>query len=69
MPKFKTDGKKNILAILIESKLVTSGNEARRLIQQGAVSFNDIKVGKDDFIPLESGILKAGSRRFLKVVL
>jgi len=69
MPKFKTDGKKNILAILIESKLVTSGNEARRLIQQGAVSFNDVKVGKDDFVLHEPGILKAGSRRFLKVVL
>ena len=69
MPKFKTDGKKNILVILIESKFVTSGNEARRLIQQGAVSFNDVKVGKDDFVPHEPGILKAGSRRFLKVVL
>jgi len=69
MPKFKTDGKKNILCILTESKLVASGNEARRLIKQGAVSFNNVKIQKDDFIPLESGILKAGSRRFLKVVL
>ncbi|MCX5668649.1 MAG: tyrosine--tRNA ligase [Candidatus Omnitrophica bacterium] len=68
MPKFKTDGKKNILAILIESKLVASGNEARRLINQGAVSFNNVRIEKDDFIPLESGILKAGSRRFLKLL-
>ncbi|MDP2928261.1 MAG: tyrosine--tRNA ligase [Candidatus Omnitrophota bacterium] len=69
MPKFKIDGKKNILAILIESKLVASGNEARRLIKQGAVSFNNVKVQKDDFIPHEPGILKAGSRRFLKVII
>ncbi|MDD5097564.1 MAG: tyrosine--tRNA ligase [Candidatus Omnitrophica bacterium] len=69
MPKFKTDGKKNILIILTESKLVASGNEARRLIKQGAVSFNNVKVEKDDFVPNEPGILKAGSRRFLKVVL
>ena len=69
MPKFRTDGKKTILAILTESKLVASGNEARRLIKQGAVSFNNIRIEKDDFIPLESGILKAGSRRFLKVIL
>ena len=68
MPKFKTDGQKTILAILTESKLASSGNEARRLIQQGAVSFNDAKIQKDDFIPLESGILKAGSRRFLKII-
>ena len=68
MPKFKTDGKKNILVILTESKLVASGNEARRLIKQGAVSFNNQKIEKEDFVPLEPGILKAGSRRFLKLL-
>jgi len=67
MPVFKTDGKKNILTILMEAKLVASGNEARRLIKQGAVSFNNTKV-QEDFIPLEPGILKAGSRRFLKIL-
>ncbi len=67
MPVFKTDGKKNVLVILAESKLVASGNEARRLIKQGAVSFNNVKVEKDDFAPNEPGILKAGSRRFLKI--
>jgi tyrosyl-tRNA synthetase len=67
--KFKTDGKKNILAILTESGLVASGNEARRLIKQGAVSFNDVKIKKDDFVPEEPGNLKAGSRRFLKIVI
>ncbi|MFA5093262.1 MAG: tyrosine--tRNA ligase [Candidatus Omnitrophota bacterium] len=68
MPKFKTDGKKTILTILTESKLVASGNEARRLIKQGAVSFNNKKIEKEDFVPLEPGILKAGSRRFLKLL-
>lgn len=67
MPKFKTDGKKSVVIILTESNLAVSGNEARRLIKQGAVSFNNIKVERDDFVPNESGILKAGSRRFLKV--
>jgi len=69
IPLFKTDGTKTILAILSESKLATSGNEARRLIRQGAVSFNNLKVEKDDFVPNEPGILKAGSRRFLRVIL
>ncbi len=68
MPVFKTDGEKTVLAILTESKLAASGNEARRLIRQGAVIFNNVKVEKDDFIPNEPGILKAGSRRFLKVI-
>ena len=69
IPKFKTDGKKTILAVLTESKLAASGNEARRLIKQGAVTFNDVKIDQDDFIPHESGVLKAGSRRFLKIVI
>ncbi len=69
MPVFKTDGRKTILAILTESNLAASGNEARRLIKQGAVSFNNVKIEKDDFVPAEAGILKAGSRRFLKLIL
>ncbi|MFA5311327.1 MAG: tyrosine--tRNA ligase [Candidatus Omnitrophota bacterium] len=67
MPSFKADGLKNVVVILTESKLAASGNEARRLIKQGAVSFNNIKVEKEDFIPGGPGILKAGSRRFLKI--
>jgi len=67
MPEFKTDGAKDILAILLESKLVSSGNEARRLIKQGAVSFENEKIN-EGFIPQKTGILKAGSRRFLKII-
>ncbi len=69
MPEFKTDSKKTVLEILVQSKIVLSGNEARRLIKQGAVSFNNLKIEKEDFIPQASGILKAGARRFLKVIL
>ena len=68
IPEFKTDSKKTIINILTESKLASSGNEARRLIKQGAVTFDNQKVEKEDFIPKNSGILKAGSRRFLKVI-
>jgi len=69
MPEFKTDAKKTIINILTESKLAVSGNEARRLIKQGAVTFDNQKILKEDFIPQKNGILKAGSRRFLKVIL
>lgn len=68
MPEFKTDGTKNVLAILTESELVASGNEARRLVKQGAVSFENVKVN-ENFVPQKTGILKAGSRRFLKITL
>ena len=69
IPKFKTDGKKTILAVLTESKLAASGNEARRLVKQGAISFNDLKITQDGFVLKEPGILKAGSRRFLKITI
>jgi tyrosyl-tRNA synthetase len=68
MPEFKSDGFKTIINILTESKLAASGNEARRLIKQGAVFFDNQKIEKEDFQPKASGIIKAGSRRFLKVV-
>jgi len=68
IPEFKTDGKKTVVAILTECKLAASGNEARRLVRQGAVSFNDEKIEKEDFTPAVSGVLKAGSRRFLKII-
>ena len=68
MPEFKGKGMA-VLDILVESKLVASRNEARRLIKQGAVSFENKKIEKDDFIISEPGVLKAGSRRFLKIIL
>jgi len=66
--EFKSDAKKNIITILTESKLAASGNEARRLIKQGAVTFDNQRVEKEDFVPKTAGILRAGSRRFLKVI-
>jgi len=67
--EFRCAAKKNIINILTESGLASSGNEARRLIRQGAVSFDNQKVSEEDFIPGRSGILKAGSRRFLKIMI
>ena len=64
--EFKTDGKKTVLAIMTETGLVKSGNEGRCLLKQGGVFFNDEKIDKENFIPV-SGILKVGSRRFLKI--
>ncbi|MBN1914163.1 MAG: tyrosine--tRNA ligase [Candidatus Omnitrophica bacterium] len=68
IPEYKTDGTKSIVIVLSESGLVKSGNEARRLIKQGAVSFGDKKIDTDDFIINETGVVKAGSRRFLKII-
>jgi tyrosyl-tRNA synthetase len=70
-----TDGEVKIIDLLVLTKLAPSKGEARRLIQQGGVSVDDIKVAsidatvkKSDF---EKGsiIIKKGKKSFHKVVL
>ncbi|MBM3249814.1 MAG: tyrosine--tRNA ligase [Candidatus Omnitrophica bacterium] len=68
MPEYKTDGTRAVLTVLVESGLVKSGNEARRLLKQGAVIFNDVKVESESLILKEAGVLKVGGRRFLKII-
>jgi len=68
MPEYRMQAGESILSILTKSGLVKSGNEARRLIEQGAVFFNDGKIEKENFVPQEGGVVKAGSRRFLKII-
>ncbi len=68
MPEYQLKDVKKIVDIIIESGLCTSKNEARRLIKQNAVEFNNNKIS-DEFLTLsQEGILKVGSRRFLKIV-
>ncbi|MCM8789894.1 MAG: tyrosine--tRNA ligase [Candidatus Omnitrophica bacterium] len=68
IPEYRSNAKQTVVTILLNSGLVKSGNEARRLIKQGAVSFNNQKIEEENFIPQEEGVLKAGSRRFLKII-
>lgn len=69
IPEYKSQGQQNIVTILTQSGLVKSGNEARRLINEGAVSFAEIKINEIDFMPKKTGILKIGTRRFLKIII
>lgn len=67
---YKLDFKKNnIIEILADSGLVKTKNEARRLIRQGAVTFSDQKISDDKFLIQQAGILRVGTRRFLKIIL
>jgi len=68
IPEYKIKPNEKIVSVLLASGLVKSGNEARRLIKQQAVTFQDAKISDEDFIIDKSGILKAGNRRFLKIV-
>lgn len=69
IPEYKAKPSMTILTILLNSGLVKSGNEARRLLRQKAVVFNNARIEKENFIPQQSGILKVGKRRFLKLII
>ncbi|MBM3245889.1 MAG: tyrosine--tRNA ligase [Candidatus Omnitrophica bacterium] len=67
--EYKIGAGQTIVVILVNSGLVNSGNEARRLISQRAVFFDNSPVDKENFTPQKSGILKVGARRFLRLVI
>ncbi len=69
MPEYKIDGARSVVAVLVSSGIVKSGNEARRLIKQGAVFFDNENITGEDFLIDRQGVLKAGSRRYLKIIL
>jgi len=63
-----TSSGNSIIDILIGANLVKSKNEARRLIQQNSVTFNDVIINAEGAVIENEGILKAGKRRFLKII-
>ena len=55
--------------LLVDSEMVSSAGEARRLIQQGAVKLDDQSVNKNVLCSeLSPGILKVGRRKYLRLV-
>lgn len=66
--EYRMEAPQPILEVLTGAGLVKSKNEARRLIQQGGVDFNSVAIKDESFQIHAPGILKAGSRRFLKIV-
>lgn len=68
IPLFSIAKNKTVLDFLIDAKFVQSKSEAKRLIEQGGVFINDIKI-VDQNLKIESGIIKVGKKRFAKIVL
>lgn len=56
--------------LLTLAGLVSSTSEGKRLIQQGAVKINDQKIepSEMDYIPEDGVIIKAGKRKFVKII-
>ncbi len=68
LPEYKLESKEKVVSVLLKSGLVKSGNEGRRLIKQEAVAFDNVKITDENFIIQKPGVLKAGNRRFVKIV-
>ncbi len=65
--ELKLKGDEEVITILMEAKLAPSKNEARRLIQQKAVTLDgEVLSGEHDKV--KKGVLKVGKRRFLRLV-
>lgn len=67
-PSYILKEKSNIVDILLESNLVASRNEARRLISQGGVYLDAQRIEDKEAKILKGGILKVGKRRFLRLI-
>ncbi len=67
VPCARLSAPKALIELMIENKITPSKNEARRLIRQGAVDFDGDKITDENYVVERSGLLKAGSRRFLKI--
>jgi tyrosyl-tRNA synthetase len=70
MPEFKVKNGQRLAKIMVESGLVKSMNEARRLISQNAVKLDGKKIDEDITLELNAeAVLQIGSKRFCKLIL
>jgi tyrosyl-tRNA synthetase len=68
MPEYKLRDGDTVLQVMRASKLVSSNSEARRMVDQNAVSLDGEKL-TDGMAPFPGpGVLRVGRRKFLRVV-
>jgi tyrosyl-tRNA synthetase len=68
IPEFHPEGEPVLLDILVDSGLVKSKSQARRLIQQKGVKI-DGDAAEDPYEQISEGaIVQVGKRRFVKVI-
>jgi tyrosyl-tRNA synthetase len=71
MTKVKAgDGKKSLMDLLVEAKILSSKGEFRRLVVEGAVTNldTDKKVKDVNIVPTKGGRFKIGKKRFIKII-
>jgi tyrosyl-tRNA synthetase len=68
IPEFKPEGEPVLLDVLVDSGLVKSKSQARRLIQQNGVKIDGEPVSDPYQILEPSVIVQVGKRRFIKII-
>jgi tyrosyl-tRNA synthetase len=69
LEEYQTKADEDIRDILVKANLVKSKSEANRLIQQGAVSIDGVKVENVPATFQNGSIIKVGKHRFIKIVI
>lgn len=71
LPDCETDSVKvNIIELIVNNSLAPTKSEARRLIQQGAVKLDGVKISWFDEIDIENGaVLQVGKLKFVRIVI
>jgi tyrosyl-tRNA synthetase len=68
MPEFKPQGEPVLLDILVDSGLVSSKSQARRLIQQNGVKVDGEAASDPYMLVSPTAVIQVGKRRFVKLV-
>lgn len=68
IPEFVLESEMGLLALMTQAGLTPSNAEARRLVLQGGVSLDGEKVSDPTISVNTSCVIKAGKRKFVKVV-
>ena len=68
MAEYQLQSGQTVLDVLEDSGLTDSRSQAKRLIQQNAVSLNDNKLADPHAEFPGKGVLQVGKRRFIKVI-
>ena len=60
----------HLISFICTQSLAPSKKEARRLLDQGAISINESRITdpNHEFVPLKDTVIKVGKRKFLKII-
>jgi len=59
----------DLIKMIIELGMATSNGEAKRLVEQGGVYLNEVRVEKKTVdLPVGDGVIRVGKRKYIKIV-